>query len=165
MSAIKIVGAQTYLNQVAGRTGANVNGQPQTTVNVPIPAGVSLFEPLGGLLSGGGHPEATTLVSGQTATFVPPVGSALTRATDSVRGAFGGLTPRLRSTVAAGPAGGTAEIRAGVGKLRSRLRRIFVGGPLPAGLNPGGPIQGSNPTLLQPLPPGFNPGGPMRPVP
>lgn len=100
-------------------------------------AGIS---PLEDFIGGGIHPENAVGTA---------VATDVTRATDSVRGAFGGLKPQPGSTVGPGPAGQAARARS---TFAASLRSLFTsggqgtptnpphagGGQVPAG--PNGPL-------------------------
>ena len=116
MSAIVYQGARFANASTAGVTqpdlsapgtphGLNLGSQAAQAV-----AGIS---PLEDLFGGGIHPENAVGTA---------VSTDVTRATDSVRGAFGGLKPRAGSTVGPGPAGSAAQARSTYG---ASIRRLF----------------------------------------
>ena len=123
------------LNLAANRLNADTAGQTNAEPQPHTTAGPTLAEvthqvegfDLGGLFAGGIHPEAPILHS---------VSTALARATDSVRGPLGGLTPRGNGTVAPGPAAAVASAQAAVAhavesarpqvnRLADRIRGLF----------------------------------------
>lgn len=98
--------------------GANTGGTPPQAA--PAPAIVheadlaihGMLSPLESFMSGGIHPEMYVGIGPSTSTVVP---------TDSTTGILGGLTPKLGSTVAPGPAGAAASVRKTLGDAAKKL--------------------------------------------
>lgn len=126
MSALGYLGATQKNADVAGQTGQGLTPGEKLTMATPsgntgiaeaahtIAAGVPDIESLWG---GGVHPEMLTNLGEH---LVAPA-TGLEQATDSVEGKLGGLVPRLKSTVAPGPAGGAAQARSTLDKGLKRL--------------------------------------------
>lgn len=123
MSALVFQGARHANASTAGNTasdtaqkgiayGRNLADQAAQAI-----AGIT---PLQEFLGGGIHPENAVGTA---------VSTDVVRATDSVQGAFGGLKPRLGSTVGPGPAGQAAKARSTFG---TSLRSLFSAAPAPA---------------------------------
>jgi hypothetical protein len=95
------------------------------------------LDSLGSILAGGFHPESVAVI-------VTPVTTALSRATDSIRGPLGGLVPWGTGSQAPGPAAAAAEITDRVAAAApvvkgwaDRIRERFAPSGPPAG-PPGG---------------------------
>lgn len=102
MPATAILAANHKNASIAGHTGVKET-LPTTAVHATASELVYGADSLGHMLAGGVHPE-TNLASIFTNNDVE-------RATDSVKGALGGLVPKVGSVLQAGPAGGANAAR------------------------------------------------------
>lgn len=104
------------LNASARKVNASVaglTGTPQPpSVSTGSPAAPTVTETVGSSLAG--------IVSGGHATF-DFSSKQLAKATDSVKGALGGLKPRGTSVSAPGPAGAVGRLRSAVSALRKKV--------------------------------------------
>ena len=120
MSAVGYLGAQKKNADVAGVTAKDYDSTSLSRETPPGATGVAEagrlaaagLHPFEELFGGGIHPETSI------GTYI---GDDLEEATDSVEGHFGGLVPRLKSTVSPGPAGGAAQVRSTWAKGLKRL--------------------------------------------
>jgi hypothetical protein len=115
MSTIVYPAARRMAADTAGYTGTPQPnpGAPSSVTPVELVSQIpTAAGDLGHMLAGGLHVENLVPV---------PVSTAEARATDSIRGAYGGLKARATSTVGPGPAGAAAAARSTLQKLRATL--------------------------------------------
>lgn len=127
MPAVHILGANQVNADTAGKTASWSDIAEQgATVPSATPLEVIGGEGFGHVYSGGIHPEAVPGV----------VLTGLDKATDSVRGALGGLKPVYGSVLQSGPAGGAARAREVAKTTWRNIVAAATGRPAPALNNP-----------------------------